>query len=337
MPRKARIDAPGALHHIIVRGIERRKMFYDDSDRDNFLNRLGVILTDTKTPCFAWALIPNHFHLLLRTGAVSIATVMRRLLTGYAISFNRQHRRRGQLFQNRYKSILCQEDSYLLELVRYIHLNPLRARLVSDLKKLDKYSYCGHSVLMGKKKRDWQDADYILKHYDNKYSTARRRYRQYVKKGIAKGRRSDLVGGGLIRSAGGWSAVKALRKNAARMKSDERILGDGDFVENVLKKAQESLERKYKFDAQGYDFDWLVNRVAQCLSIEPKDVLTRGKYKQTVKARSLLCYWGTQELGMTTVELAKKLNLAQPTVSQSAMRGRKIVLEEGLKLLEQNK
>jgi len=119
MPRKARIDAPGALHHIIVRGIERRKMFYDDSDRDNFLNRLGVILTDTKTPCFAWALIPNHFHLLLRTGAVSIVTVMRRLLTGYAISFNRQHRRRGQLFQNRYKSILCQEDSYLLELVRY--------------------------------------------------------------------------------------------------------------------------------------------------------------------------------------------------------------------------
>ena len=177
MPRKARIDAPGALHHIIVRGIERRKIFYDDNDRDDFLDRLGFILTDTKTPCFAWALIPNHLHLLLRTGVTPIATVMRRLLTGYAVSFNRRHRRHGQLFQNRYKSILCQEDPYLLELVRYIHLNPLRAGLVSDLKKLDKHPYCGHSVVVGKRKHDWQVTEYTLKFFSSKYSIARRRYR----------------------------------------------------------------------------------------------------------------------------------------------------------------
>lgn len=335
MPRKARIDAPGALHHIIVRGIERRKIFYDDNDRDNFLNRLGMILVDTKTSCFAWALIPNHLHLLLRTGGTPIATVMRRLLTGYAVSFNRRHRRHGQLFQNRYKSILCQEDPYLLELVRYIHLNPLRAGLVSDLKKLDKHPYCGHCVLLGKRKNDWQDTEYILKLFNSKYSIARRRYRDYVKKGITEGRRPDLVGGGLIRSAGGWSVVKALRKSNSRMKGDERILGDGDFVETVLKEARESLMRKYAFEAQGYDFDWLVKHVAKLLNIEPKDVLTRGKYKQSVKARSLLCYWGTRELGMTTIELAKKLNLAQPTISQSAMRGREIAEGEGLKLLEQ--
>jgi REP element-mobilizing transposase RayT len=123
MPRKARIDAPGALHHIIVRGIERRKIFYDDKDRNNLIKRLDAVLTNTQTPCFAWALIPNHFHLLLRTGTAPIATTMRRLLTGYAVSFNRRHRRHGQLFQNRYKSILCQEDTYLLELVRYIYWN----------------------------------------------------------------------------------------------------------------------------------------------------------------------------------------------------------------------
>ena len=158
MPRKARIDAPGALHHIIVRGIERRKIFRDDSDRDNFLKRLGNVLTETETPCFAWALIPNHSHLLLRTGITAIATVMRRLLTGYAVSFNRRHRRHGQLFQNRYKSILCQEELYLLELVRYIHLNPLRAGLVAELKSLDNYPYSGHRVLMGKLTHVWQDA-----------------------------------------------------------------------------------------------------------------------------------------------------------------------------------
>ena len=110
MPRKARIDAPGALHHIIVRGIERKKIFYDDKDRDNFLQRLGNVLIETGTHCFAWALIPNHLHLLLKTGVTPIASVMRRVLTGYAVTFNRRHRRHGQLFQNRYKSILCQQD-----------------------------------------------------------------------------------------------------------------------------------------------------------------------------------------------------------------------------------
>jgi hypothetical protein len=106
---------------------------------------------------------------------------------------------------------------------------------------------------MGKRKRDWQDADYILKFYDSKCSTARRRYREYVKKGIANGRRCDLVGGGLIRSAGGWSAVKALRRGVDRMKGDEQILGEGNFVETVLKAAQENLERTYELEAQGYN------------------------------------------------------------------------------------
>src|SRR5210317_1294238 len=162
MPRKVCIDAPGALHHIIVRGIEKRKIFFDNTDRDNFLKRLGIILTETRTPCFAWTLIPNHLHLLLRTGSAPIATVMRRLLTGYAVTFNRRHRRHGQLFQNRYKSILCQEDLYLLELVRYIHLNPLRAGIVKNISELNKYTYNGHGVLLGNKKRAWQDTQYFL-------------------------------------------------------------------------------------------------------------------------------------------------------------------------------
>lgn len=123
MPRQARKDSPGALHHIIARGIERRTIFNDDQDRDSFIDRLGTIIEQTGTECYAWALIPNHFHLLLRTGNAPIATVMRRLLTGHAVTFNRRHRRSGHLFQNRYKSILCQEDPYLLERVRYIHSN----------------------------------------------------------------------------------------------------------------------------------------------------------------------------------------------------------------------
>jgi putative transposase len=134
MPRKVRIDAPCAAHHLIIRGIERKEIFKDDFDRNNFfLDRRGKILTETTTACYAWALIPNHAHLLLRSGKALVATVMRRLLTGFAQSYNRGYRRHGQLFQNRYTSILCQEDLYLLELVRYIHLNPLRVKRFSIL------------------------------------------------------------------------------------------------------------------------------------------------------------------------------------------------------------
>ena len=162
MARQARIDAPGALHRIICRGIERGRIFLDDADRDHFVERLATVLSETSTSCFAWALIPNHFHLLVRTGSVPISVVMRRLLTGYAVHFNRRHHRSGHLFQNRYKSILCQQDPYLLELVRYIHLNPLRARIISDLSELDRYPYSGHSRLVGTIDDGWQDTESVL-------------------------------------------------------------------------------------------------------------------------------------------------------------------------------
>ena len=116
MPRQSRIDTTGALHHVIARGIERRRIFDDELDSSDFVENIGLILEQTETTCYAWALIPNHFHLLLKTGPVPIATVMRRLLTGHAVRYNRRHKRHGHLFQNRYKSIVCQEDAYLLEL-----------------------------------------------------------------------------------------------------------------------------------------------------------------------------------------------------------------------------
>jgi REP element-mobilizing transposase RayT len=179
------------INHIIVRGIEKSKIFKDHADRQSFIERIGDILSDRQTPCYAWALMPNHFHLLLKTGLTPNATIMRRLLTGYAVYFNRRHRRRGHLFQNRYKSILCQEYNYLLELVRYIHLNPLRTKQVSDLKKLERYPYCCHSVLLGYYPNDWQSMDETLKLFGKNVFLARSKYREFVKKGVNQGRRSD--------------------------------------------------------------------------------------------------------------------------------------------------
>lgn len=327
MPRQSRIDAPGAVHHVIVRGIERRKIFKDDLDRQWFLGRLGAILIDTNTPCYAWALIPNHFHLLLRTGSMPIATVMRRLLTGYAVYFNRRYRRSGHLFQNRYKSILCQEDAYLLELVRYIHLNPLRAKLAPNFDALQSFSFSGHSALSGKVARSWQDTDFILGLFGATVKKARLEYLRYVDAGICLGRRADLTGGGLIRSQGGWEAVKEQRRTKAYQKGDERILGDGDFVEKILRDSEEVLRKPFFLAAQGMDFEKAVVRVAELLGMAQAEVLSKGKKKQSVHARSLLCFLASEELGITQAALVRKLAISQGAVSAAVERGRKLAAE----------
>ena len=324
MPRKARIDAPGALHHIICRGIERREIFRDDTDRNSFIERFGRLVSESKTDCYAWALLPNHFHLLLKTGNESIATVMRRLLTGYAVTFNRRHQRTGHLFQNRYKSILCQEDPYLLELVRYIHLNPLRSRLVSSVKQLNVYKYCGHSFLLGKKKNYWQDTNMVLQLFGKRVSSARKHYLAFVEKGLALGRRSDLTGGGLIRSAGGWKELKAFRSLGIHVKSDERILGDSDFVESILEEQNERLEQRYLLQMQGYDVDKIVKLVAKLFELKAEEVLSSSKQPRRVKARSLLCYWAVKELEIGGADIARRLKISQSAVSRAVARGERI-------------
>jgi REP element-mobilizing transposase RayT len=329
MPRQARIDAPGALHHIISRGIEKRKIFKDNADRYRFIKRLGDILSESHTQCYAWSLMPNHFHLLLKSGLTPISTIMRRLLTGHAVNFNQRHRRSGHLFQNRYKSILCQEDNYLLELVRYIHLNPLRANDVSKMKQLDQYPFSGHSVLMDYYQNDWQSVYETLKLFGNKVSKARKRYRKFVKKGVNHGRRPELVGGGLIRSVGGWHAFKALDYADGHQKSDERILGDSDFVEEVLSKAGEQRERQYQLEAQGVSVDQIARRAAKLLGVKTEQIWKKGKHPQTVKARSLLCYWAVHELGISATELARRIGITQPAISQSIKRGETIARENG--------
>jgi REP element-mobilizing transposase RayT len=332
MPRKARIDAPGALHHIICRGIEGRKIFRDDADRENFADRLGIILNETSTPCYAWALMPNHFHLLLRTGNAPLATIMRRLLTGYAVSFNRRYRRHGHLFQNRYKSILCQQDPYLLELVRYIHLNPLRAKIVTTLPQLDRYPYCGHSRLMGRVENNWQAVDEVLRLYATKAILARHRYRAFVEKGIALGKRPELTGGGLIRSAGGWAALKDLRQSREHFKSDERILGESDFVKSVLEEQNEMLEQRYRLQEQGYDFEKILGRVADLFEMQIEQIRQPSKEPKRVCARSLVCYWAVRHLAINGTTVGRDLGLTQSAVSKAVRRGEKEALDKNLSL-----
>jgi putative transposase len=335
MPRLARLDAPGVLHHVIIRGIERRKIFLDGKDRDDLVDRLTTILPESKMSCYGWALMSNHAHFLFRTGDVGLSTVMRRLLTGYAVSFNRRHKRHGQLFQNRYKSIICQQDVYLKELVRYIHLNPFRAKLVSGIGELNRYKYSGHSVLMGRRKCQWQDTDYVLSHFGKRVADARKRYLSYVKAGVQQGRRPELVGGGLIRSLGGWLEAKRLRSRGQdRVKGDERILGDSDFVLEVLAEADEKFNRHYELKSLGYDLKSIEQRVCEIYGIEPEDIYSKNRQRTRVEARSLFCYWAVRELGHNLTDLARRLNMSQPGVGYAVSRGERIAKQNRYQLVE---
>lgn len=335
MPRTARLDAPGVLHHIIIRGIEGRNIFLENKDREDFLERLEKLLPETKTACYAWAFIPNHAHFLLRTGVVPLSTLMRRLLTGYAVSFNHRRDRHGQLFQNRYKSIVCQEDAYFKELVRYIHLNPIRSGIVSTMEELNRYPYTGHSALMSKQSRVWQDVNYVLGYFSSSARHSQKNYFSFVAKGLKEGRRNDLTGGGLIRSLGGWSEVKKLReKDMHHIMSDERILGDSEFVESVLSYANERYESSYELKRRGYDLDRIAERVAEIYGIEVHHVYSKGKQTQKVKARSLLCYWAVREVGVSLREMARRLEMTAPAIGYAVERGESLAKDNGYRLLE---
>ncbi len=299
------------------------------------LDRLSDLLPATNTSCYAWVLLSNHAHFLFRSGDQGLSNLMRRLLTGYAIRFNRRHKRHGQLFQNRYKSIICQEDIYLKELVRYIHLNPLRAKIVQDINGLNIYKYSGHSVLMGKKNCDWQDIKYVLSNFGKSILKGRQNYSSYVKEGLDQGRRPELVGGGLVRSLGGWSEARKLRlKGQDRTKGDERILGDNDFVMNVLSDANELIDRRYKLKSLGYTIESLEQRVLELYQIEKEALYSKSRQKVRAEARSVFCYWAVRELGLEGTRMAKRLNMSQPGVVYAVKKGEKIVKTNNLQMIE---
>jgi putative transposase len=218
---------------------------------------------------------------------------------------------------------LCEEDLYLQELVRYIHLNPLRAGLVKDLKELESFGYSGHSVLVGKKKRNWQDREYVLGYFGQTEREARREYLSFVRKGIAEGRKPELMGGGLLRSAGGWKGLKEARESGERVKSDERILGSSEFVERVLRESGEQWERRSRLKGRGADLRWLIEKVAAGFGVETEDLESGSRSRKVGKARAALCYMAVRELGLSCAFLGKELRISPSAVSKSTVRGRR--------------
>jgi putative transposase len=320
MPRQARLDAPGTLHHVMIRGIDKSNIVDDRRDRQDFVSRMGAIASDTKTAIYAWALMTNHAHILLRSGQKGVSTFMRRFLTGYAITYNKRHSRGGHLFQNRYKSIICEEDAYFKELVRYIHLNPLRAMLVKNISALDRYPWCGHSVLMGKRRHEWQDRDYVLSWFGSRQDRAKKAYRGYIHAGREQGRRPELVGGGLIRSLGGWSHVISARRHVNRERFDERILGRGDFVERVIKEADESVSSGFEGIERKKKVEEMIQHICDQEGINVLELKTGSRRRSVSRVRYQLAHELVETQGIPLAEVARHVGVSTSAISKMLCR-----------------
>jgi putative transposase len=320
MPRQARLDVPGTLHHVMIRGIEKKNIFEDKEGRQAFVERLRSLVLDTGTRILAWALMDNHVHLLLISGPAGLPTFMRRLLTGYAIGFNRRHQRFGHLFQNRYKSILCEMDSYLLELVRYLHLNPLRAGAVTNLEELEEYPWCGHGVLTSRQKNDWQDRDFVLGFFGSTARKAVRPYREFVAAGKDRGPRPELTGGGLVRSLGGWSQVLSLRQRGEPETYDERILGSGDFVQAVLEEADRKLARQIRARKKAGSLARIIKGRCREAGVNERELHSGSRRRAVSELRRSLCGYLYRELGLPLAEIARLVGVGTTGVAMAVKR-----------------
>ena len=281
--------------------------------------------------CLAWVLMLNHLHLLIRTGRRPLRWIMHRLLQRYAVRFNRKYGHAGHVFQNRYKSILCEEDAYLKELIRYIHLNPARTREGVGLERLRRYEWSGHLALVGKTKVTWQAVDPVLELFGNTRSKAREAYVRFVSEGSSAGHQDLYEGGGLIRSAGGESDLMEMLRRGERVRGDQRILGSGEFVAGVLREV-EKRDRRRRGVRRGLTPQAVVERAAGRMGVPVRQVYGRDRRASVVKARFLACKWLVEDLGVSVTKAARLLHVTPPAVSYGVRQGRKVEEETGASL-----
>jgi putative transposase len=315
MPRQPRLDIPGLVYHVIARGIERREIFRDDQDREQFLERLGELLGQGGARLYAWCLLSNHFHFLVRRGDQPLSVLMRRLMTGHAVRFNLRYGRSGHLFQNRYKSIVVEEEPYFLQTVRYIHLNPVRAGLISTRQALDSFPFSGHAVLMGCRASAWQDTDAVLERFAANRREAVGRYGEFVVAGWNEGHRHEFTGGGLVRSAGGREALGG-RRFEEREAADERILGSGRFVEAVWKEAGEVGRA-----LPGRAWQEVLGEVSEKWELAPEQILGKRRERRVSLARREFLVRAHEEARLSAATLSRICKITHVSVRQALMKG----------------
>ncbi len=309
MARVARRDAPGAIHHVLLRGIEGRRIFLDDDDRGDFLDRLARQIAEGRGSCFAWTLMPNHVHLLLRTGERPLSEAMRRLNTGYARAFNLRNQRRGYLFQGRFRSILVEDDAHLRVVLRYIHLNPVRGRLVPSLDALARYPWTGHSRLMGFQRAAFQAVDEVLGWFSPEPRAARLALRHWMEEGVRDPADRD-----------------ALRPAAADLMTRPGLEGGSStqIAAATLADARPPEIRARERRRRGWTLELLAAWACGEMEVDLVAVRSGGRGRLESRARSLIGYLATHELGCKLLEVSAFTGVTAGPMSRSIRRGEAI-------------
>ncbi len=281
MPRGPRVDFPGAVHHVYARGIEKRPIYLDDADRKSFLDRIGKNLPKWGMRCLAWALMPNHFHLLLQSDNGYLPSFMHCLLTGYSIRFNERHHRVGHLFQNRYMSPVVCKDGYFRDVVRYIHLNPVRSEIVRSIDELEEYPWTGHRHITRGGPPAWQDTGLLKIEFDDPRDVTAwvRRYREYI-------------------------------ENVTEGTFHAHDVEDGVPKYDVASSGSIDLQ-KYQ-DSESYKvFADLLQRIAAMNGVPATEVLGGGRGYPAVRARRELLRECKSRLNISIVQLSRWLGVSQ--------------------------
>jgi len=217
------------------------------------------------------------------------------------------------------KSIICEDDPSLLELTRYIHLNPLRARIVKSLKELKGYKGCGHSAIVGRVKREWQDTDTVRAYFGKNPKRALERYESFVEQGISHGRRPELGGGGLVRSCGGWSQVLSLRRVGGKVFSDERIVGRSECVTNVIADAEEKAKETLRLSLTISDVPSLAMEVCEGEGVDQAELRSGLRKREVVKSRRIFCQIAVKKMGYSGADVARFLGINTSAVNRLAV------------------
>jgi putative transposase len=288
MPRNPRIEVEGGLYHVLTRGNNRRLIFNDDEDYGKMIALIAK--TKVKLPfyLYTYCLMPNHLHLLMERRQDPISRIMQMLLAGYSRYYNRRNRRVGHLFQGRYRSILCQSDRYLAELVRYIHLNPVRANLVRDPSA---FRYSSHRAYLGEEESGFLDVEPLLRHFGATKKLARKRYRAFVKAGMKLAPREDLYGG-----------------------ADKRVIGNEEFVENIEDRVGKVSKNKVR-KIESADLQRLRQAAANATSLSPREICSRSKKRKVVLAKETLIIVG-RRIGASNAELARLIGVDSSSVNR---------------------
>lgn len=269
-----------------------------------------------ETDCYAWVLLDNHFRLLLKTKTYTLASLMRRLLGGYAVTFNHHHNRSGHLFQNRYKSIVCDEKPYLLELIRYVHLNLIRARIIKNFESLANFPWSGHQELLGKFSFNLTKLELVLSLFAGKYEIARAKYEEFLADGLKTQR-------GVKLSKGGKRASRALDFSLPEdAVFDDRVLGAGGFVENLMERDIFIASNPKKV------FGERLHQVADYFGMAPNILAMSGKTPRLVQAKAVICHVVVRHLGMKGIDVGKRLGIRSSAVSHAVQKGANLLQED---------